>query len=123
MADTDKPSSSKTSESSVANFLESQPPGTTALITDDLTKRQLPEPHLQLHCSSELCNGNRVFESTDDPTMLTLEWEGFSLYIVAATVIKLRKRMHCAYSFSSVPPKRVNLQDRRISTIWTSSSA
>ncbi len=52
-----------------SEFLEEEPPGAEAEIQDLYTasSRDVNAPPLQLHCTSELCNGERLFDCGDGP--------------------------------------------------------
>ena len=62
-------------EATLADFLESHPPGQPVHITDLTTKVWqngfhayfLTQPELQLHCTHERCNGIRVFRAIASP--------------------------------------------------------
>ena len=79
----DKAQESSTPEGiSLAEFLESVPPGRTAIVTDTLqvTTRShqsddysINLPDLHLHCTSEACNGLRFFAPTLPYNRKTLE--------------------------------------------------
>src|SRR4051794_21255269 len=69
---TDSPALPK---ATLADFLESHPPGQIVQITDLTTKKNVVSPYLvydfnlclpvlQLHCANERCNGLRMFRCT-----------------------------------------------------------
>jgi hypothetical protein len=60
-------------ERSLKDFLENVPPGKEVLVSDFLTKRNdsiyIARPQLQLHCTSEECQGIRFFGATDEASL------------------------------------------------------
>ena len=58
-------------EKNFRDFLESVPPGIEVLIKDFMVQKKysaigMAVPHIQLHCTSEVCNGVRYFDSADE---------------------------------------------------------
>ncbi len=80
----------------LAEFLESYPPGRSAIVTNlQETARQtwprLSLPELQLFCDSDICGGTRLFHATEGAGGVSSEWKAVFLHYECRNCARRRK--------------------------------